>query len=62
MQKEINKEDLQRYQKNLNILGVTFGFGLLNEVIPEPYNSQLKNTTDLHEKSLLLEKVVAEIV
>ena len=47
-----NPEDLNRYHAALEKIGHK---NLLE--IPEPFKTQLKNCTDLHEKSLLLERI-----
>ena len=52
MNTTINKADELRYKKALEKIGHK---NLLD--IPEPFRTQLKNCTDLHEKSLLLEKL-----
>lgn len=48
----INNADELRYQRALEKIGHK---NLLN--IPEPFKTQLMNCTDLHQKSLILEKI-----
>lgn len=52
MSKKHNPEDLNRYQAALKKIGHK---NLLE--IPEPFKTQLTECTDLHEKSLLLERI-----
>lgn len=52
MNTAINKADELRYKKALEKIGHK---NLLD--IPEPFKTQLKNCTDLHQKSLILEKL-----
>ena len=47
-----NKADELRYKKALERIGQK---NLLD--IPEPFKTQLKNCTDLHQKSLILEQL-----
>ena len=52
MNTQNNNVDLARYKKALDKIGHK---NLLD--IPEPFKTKLKNCTDLHEKSLLLEEL-----
>ena len=52
MNTKINSADLARYEKALKKIGHN---NLLD--IPEPFKTQLKNCTDLHQKSLILEEL-----